>query len=316
MRRSSAVLTALLVAGLAFAPTFADARAGSGSSAGSRGSRTYSAPPVTSTAPSAAAPMERSMTPRPAPYASSPGGAPFGSPAPQRSGFGSGLMGGLAGGLLGVGLGGLLMGNGMFGGGGGGMGGFGFIGFLLQMALLFFVGRWLFRMFMNRSPAMAGMPRMGQPASMLGAPGPMPGGAGPVSPPVAIGPGDFQAFDKLLHDVQAAWSAQDMRGLQQLASPEMVSYFNEQLSDQASRGVRNTVTDVKLEQGDLSEAWAENGREFATVAMRFSMLDVTRDSAGRVVDGDVALRSMATELWTFVRAPGGKWLLSAIQQAR
>jgi predicted lipid-binding transport protein (Tim44 family) len=76
------------------------------------------------------------------------------------------------------------------------------------------------------------------------------------------------------------------------------------------------VTHVKLEQGDLAEAWSEGGREYATVAMRFSSLDVTRDSAGRVVDGDVAQRSMATELWTFVRTPGGRWLLSAIQQAR
>ena len=49
---------------------------------------------------------------------------------------------------------------------------------------------------------------------------------------------------------------------------------------------------------------------------RFSSLDVTRDSTGRVVDGDLALRSMATELWTFVRVRGGRWMLSAIQQAR
>ena len=50
--------------------------------------------------------------------------------------------------------------------------------------------------------------------------------------------------------------------------------------------------------------------------MRFSMLDVTRDSAGRIVDGDVATRSMAAELWTFMRARGGHWVLSAIQQTR
>jgi predicted lipid-binding transport protein (Tim44 family) len=37
---------------------------------------------------------------------------------------------------------------------------------------------------------------------------------------------------------------------------------------------------------------------------------------GRVVDGDLAVRTQATELWTFVRVPGGRWLLSAIQQAR
>ena len=96
----------------------------------------------------------------------------------------------------------------------------------------------------------------------------------------------------------------------------MVSYFGEQLADQSSRGVRNTVTDVTLDKGDLSEAWSEGGRQFATVAMRFSMVDVTRDASGRVVDGDPAQRTTATELWTFMRAAGGRWLLSAIQQGR
>ena len=312
MRRSSSLIAAIAVAALAFAPSLADARAGAGGSVGSRGTRSYSAPPSTNTAPSTAMPFERSLTPRPAPS------APLGAPAPAyggRSGFASGLMGG----LLGVGLGSLLMGNGLFGGGGG-MGGFGFVGFLLQMALLFFVGRWLFRMFTRRQPAMAGMggfARMTQPGQPGPAPGDARGGGGrPAAPPVAIGQADFQAFDRMLHDVQDAWSAQDLGALRNLGTPEMVSYFAEQLAAQTSRGVRNTVTHVKLEQGDLSEAWSEGDREYATVAMRFSMLDVTRDAMGRVVDGDLAQRSMATELWTFVRAPGGRWLLSAIQQTR
>ena len=73
---------------------------------------------------------------------------------------------------------------------------------------------------------------------------------------------------------------------------------------------------VELEQGDLSEAWAEPGRDYATVAMRFSMLDVTRDDGGHVVDGSPTERVTATEVWTFLRAPGGRWILSAIQQAR
>ena len=96
----------------------------------------------------------------------------------------------------------------------------------------------------------------------------------------------------------------------------MVSYFAEQLAEQASRGVRNTVTDVRLQQGDLAEAWSENGREYATVAMRFSMIDVTRDASGRIVDGSPQEHVTATELWTFLRSPGGRWVLSAIQQTR
>ena len=45
----------------------------------------------------------------------------------------------------------MLFGHGLFGGGG-----FGFIGFLLQMVLLFFVARWLFRRFFRNQPVMAG----------------------------------------------------------------------------------------------------------------------------------------------------------------
>lgn len=312
MRRSSALLAAVAVAALALAPGLAEAKAGGGSSMGSRGMRTYSAPPSTNTAPFAAAPMERSMTPRSAPNPGFAGSNAAPGYAPARSGFGSGLLGG----LLGVGIGSMLFGggNGFFGGGGG----FGIIGLILQFALLFFVGRWLLRMFTGgRQPSFAGMPRMGQPAPMSPMGG-MGGGMGgrPAAPSVTVSPGDFQAFEQNLQAVQSAWSAQDVRALGQLTTPEMLSYFNEQLSEQTSRGVRNTVSDVRLEQGDLSEAWSEGSREYATVAMKFSARDVTQDSAGRVVDGDPNTRTLTTELWTFVRAPGGRWLLSAIQQTR
>ena len=49
--------------------------------------------------------------------------------------------------------------------------------------------------------------------------------------------------------------------------------------------------------------------------MRFSMIDVTRDAAGQVVDGAPGEHVQAAELWTFLRPPGGVWILSAIQQA-
>jgi predicted lipid-binding transport protein (Tim44 family) len=80
--------------------------------------------------------------------------------------------------------------------------------------------------------------------------------------------------------------------------------------------VRNVVSDVRLLQGDLAQAWAEQGRDYATVAMKFSMVDITVDATGRVVDGNPNEHVTATELWTFVRSRGGRWILSAIQQAR
>jgi predicted lipid-binding transport protein (Tim44 family) len=175
------------------------------------------------------------------------------------------------------------------------------------------LGRWLLRLFLGGGqPVFAGG---GMFARGPGGPIPTGGGAG-AARSVRIGPADYQGFEQSLQAIQAAWSAHDINALRSLATPEMASYFAEQLGEQTSRGVRNTVTDVKLEQGDLAEAWAEQGREYATVAMRFSMIDVTRDATGRVVEGDPYRRTEATEIWTFMRAPGARWILSAIQQAR
>ncbi len=308
MRRTSRFAAALVVLALALSPSLAFARAGSGVSSGSRGTRTYSAPAPTTTAPQGVAPMQRSMTPPAAPStgAPNPGFAPQPGLAPRAS-FASGLMGG----LIGAGIGGLLFGGGMFHG----ISGFGSIfGLIIQLALLFFVGRFLLGLFRNRAPAMAGGPSLF--SGNAGAAAPPPGGGRPAAPPVQILPADFQAFEQLLQAVQAGWTQHDLTTLRMVATPEMVSYFGEQLAEQTSRGVRNAVTDVKLEQGDLSEAWAEQGREYATVAMRFSMIDVTKNAQGQIVDGTPNERTQATEIWTFLRAPGGRWVLSAIQQVR
>ena len=248
--------------------------------------------------------------------------APMQAPmAPARSGF----MGGLMGGLIGAGIAGMLFGGGFFGHG---LGFGGLLGFLFQAAVVFFIGRWLFRRFFSSGqPALAGGPNIFSRGNdgLGGAPPPgmnggmMGGGGGaPMDAPrpVQIAAQDFQQFEQLLMSVQAAWTARDIAALRGMATPEMAGYFNEQFAAQASRSVTNAVSNVKLESGDLAEAWAEAGREFATVAMRFSMIDVTKDGLGHVVEGNPNERVTATEVWTFVRTQGGPWLLSAIQQTR
>jgi predicted lipid-binding transport protein (Tim44 family) len=96
----------------------------------------------------------------------------------------------------------------------------------------------------------------------------------------------------------------------------MLSYFSEQLAVNASKGETNTIDDVKLEQGELAEAWNEGPIDYATVSMAFSALDYNLSvDDGRVVSGSKTARERVTETWTFMRqAPGGRWLLSAIQQ--
>lgn len=308
MRRLPAVLAMLLALTLALAPGLAEARAGSSQSMGSRGTRTYSAPAPTGTAPYSAAPLQRSVTPQSPNYGTRNPGYGGGIGGPSRV---SPLMTGFLGGLLGAGIGGLLLGHGLFGG----IGGFGsMFGLLIQILLIVFLVRLLLRVFFSRQAAYAGPGGYARTADP-----PPPGGGlppGPGGPTITVARADYEAFEHLLKDVQAAWTRQDLNAMRGLATPEMVSYFSEQLAEQASRGVRNEVTAVHLERGDLSEAWSEGSREYATVAMRFSMLDVTRDQSGRVVEGSDAVRTQANELWTFLRTPGGRWVLSAIQQAR
>ena len=311
-----------LAAMLALAPAVAEARLGGGSSAGSRGSNTHSAPPATSTAPNSAAPMQRSMTPQPAPSPAASAAAA----APQRGGMFSGFGGGLMAGLLGAGLVGMLFGHGMTGG----LGGLeSILGLVLQLALLFFVVRFAMSWFARRNQpavAMAGA----QQSSFQGAPpqggfGGFGGGAAapqpqaPVVTPIQLQDADFGQFERLLGESQSAYSDENLDRLRAIATYEMVSYFSQEIAEHTRNGVINKISGVKLLQGDLSEAWRENNEEYATVAMRFSLIDVMQDRAsGRIVSGDPARPDQATEVWTFVRPVGSGlqgWKLSAIQQA-
>ncbi len=295
----------------------ADARIGGGSSSGSRGSRTYSAPPATRTAPNAAQPMQRTIT-QPGTPSSSAAVANQGARGGMFGGLFSrpGILGGLAAGFLGAGLFGLLFGHGLMGG----LGGFGSIlGLILQIVLIVIVARLIMNWWQRRNaPAFAG-PAQGMSARDMQGHEPSGLGLGMGSATgsaaaLAVTEGDYQDFERLLGEIQTAWSNEDISALRTLATPEMVSYFSEDLTANASRGVVNKVTDVKLLQGDLAEAWREGATDYATVAMRFALTDVTRDRAsGRIVEGGEE-PTEATEVWTFRRDGGGRWLLSAIQQ--
>jgi predicted lipid-binding transport protein (Tim44 family) len=302
-----------LIAFMAIAAVFvlvtadAHARAGGGFSAGSRGMRTYSAPPSTPTAPSAA-PLQNSMT--------QSGPAAAAGQTGMRSGFfGGGLFGGLAAGFIGAGLFGLLFGQGFFGG----MAGFAsIIGLLFQIVLVVIVARLIYAWWQRRSmPAPAYAAARSATGPTFGGLGGMWGGGGAAAPPagepLTIAKPDYDAFEQLLGEIQAAYSAEDLAAMRVKVTPEMLSYFSEQLSGNASRGLVNRIADVKLLQGDLAEAWREGGTDYATVAMKFALTDsMVERASGRVVEGGG--RSEITELWTFMRARGGDWLLSAIQQ--
>ena len=294
----------------ALAISSADARVGGGFSSGSRGSRTFSAPPSTTTAPGSTSQFNRTY---------SQPGAGMNNAAPSRGGLfgrGGGFLGGLAAGFLGAGLLGMLFGGGLFGG----LGGLSSIlGLIIQIVLVVFVVRLAMSWWQRRNAPQAAY--AGADASA--GPGPQTSyrsglgggfGFGANNAPLEIRPDDYEAFERLLGDIQSAWSNEDVAKLHTLATPEMVSYFERDLAENRARNVINKVTNVKLLQGDLAEAWREGETEYATVAMRFALTDKTVDrNTGAIVAGSEQ-PSEVTEVWTFARRPGSPWELSAIQQ--
>jgi predicted lipid-binding transport protein (Tim44 family) len=313
-------LTLALAATSALMVDLADARVGGGGSAGSRGTRTYNSAPATNTAPKAA-PIERSMTQPGSPSAAQSANRPATAAAPSRfGGFGGMLMGG----LIGAGLFGLLSGSGLFGG----LTGFGsFLGLLLQFALIGGAVWLVVNYFRRRSqPALARAQASGTGASsprdvlnnLRQASATNGGAAGSGPSALTIGPADYDAFEKLLGEIQTAYGNENTDALGAMTTPEMFSYFSKDLAEDAKKGVRNEVSGVKLLQGDLSEAWHEGGSDYATVAMRYAIVDATVDRAtDRVISGDRVAPQKVTEVWTFRRDdrdPAQGWQLSAIQQ--
>ena len=345
--RLSALLASLMLVFSLVAVDHADARRGG--SFGSRGFRTFQSAPATRTAPSVA-PVQRSMTPNSAAPAQ-PGVSTAGTQGMRRPGLFGGMAGGLLGGLALGGLFGMMMGNG-FGGAGGFLALI--VQMLLIGVGISFLMRF-FRNRSGASALGGGQPSGGvsesdrrapydpgptryasgassggsnssgfsipsigsraSGASAYGAAGAATGGSADPSDEIGITDGDLEQFEQKLQEVQAAFSREDYGALRRITTPEVMSYLAEELSENATHGKQNAVTDVKLLQGDLSEAWREDGTDYASVAMRYSSVDVMRDRAtGSVIEGDDGQATETTELWTFVRGRGEPWKLSAIQE--
>lgn len=297
---------------LALAPAIAEARAGGSSSGksssmGSRGSRSFDQ--------NRAAPITRSANPAPAvagPAAGMAGGAAAatGGSFFQRHPMMTGLAGGFLGAMLFSHLGGALGG---MSGALGGMLQFLIIGLLIFLAI---------RFFMRRRAASGGGAATGP---MLQ---PVPRAVGAAAAPVpryrgvdtTVDDGDLNAFQGIHAAVQEAWSNSDLGRLRQVMTPEMLGYFSEELTRNASQGVQNIVSNVQLLKGDISESWEEGDLQYATAFMRWSAIDFVARlgrSAGMpdyVASGDPNRPIESEEVWTFVRRRGGNWLLSAVQQ--
>ncbi|AZO79035.1 MULTISPECIES: TIM44-like domain-containing protein [unclassified Bosea (in: a-proteobacteria)] len=313
-RRGRAV--ALIAGALLLVPIIAEAAPG-GRSMGSRGSRSQSQVAPTPTAPGSS--FQRSPTQAPGPSAAAPAAGAAGAAAQAaRPSMARSLMMGVAGGLLGAGLFGLLSGAGF-----GGLAGM--LGLLFQIALIGGLIWLALRLFRRRSEpqlASAGGPlgrEAYQPQPAAPAMGGLGGGAAAAA--AAAKPVEFElvgadygSFERLLTEVQTSISDENIARLRQIATPEISGALEDEFADNARKGLIEKAADVKLLQGDLAESWREDGYDYATVAMRFSLLTaMVERNGGKVVEGHATIPREVTEHWTFVRSRGGEWKVAAIQ---
>ena len=203
---------------------------------------------------------------------------------PRRFGFGTGLMAG----LFGAGLLGMLLGNGFFGG----LAGLASIlGLLLQIGLVVLLVSFAMKWF--RTAPAAGLCRRGQGyARSMGGSVPPAGrtahdrrswrrlggglggglggalGGASAARTQRAGPSGRARRDRhrraRLRRLRAGprrdagrLFPRDVAKLWTLATPEMAGYIQEELNDNAARGVVNKLSNVRLVQGDLAEAWRE-----------------------------------------------------------
>ena len=319
-RRFAAVFLAISIV---LVPVLAEARAGgsyrvgggsSFSSMGSLGSQTYSN--------SGAAPIQRSVTPQttPAsPYGTQPGYGGYGY------GYGHPFLSGLAGGFFGSWIGGMLFPHWGMGYGAGGMFGSVFT-WLILLGAIWFVFRLFTRGRGYGGPSLMAPTTIGYGGGSYGyGPnvGPMssfPGYAAPRLTTIGVTQSDYQEFEGLLQGVQTSWTKGDLSAMRHYTTPEMLSYFSEQLAENESQGVANKVENVELIKGEVREAWDEGRLHYATAWMHWRARDYTVRSGGNpstgelIVGGDAQHPTEASEMWTFARSPGGRWLLSAVQQ--
>ena len=290
--------------------SYADARAGGGTSGGFRGSRSYSSP-ARPTQPSNPAQPRRETTPsqQPSPMAPQSGGF-------MRT-FGTAMLGGLLGSMLFSGL--ANAGFGGFGGSGIGM---------IEILLFAGIGYFIYRKF--RSPALAtGYGSMQyqdtQPYNQYA-----PENA-PERPSFndidyrsltmmdrTFNPDQFlKTAQDIFFKVQGAWNKQDTNALSALCGTELMKTWGDELTSLRARGQQNRMENIALRESQTTEVWTENGEDSITVRLLANLLDYNVDAkTGAVVSGSNSDPVQFEEYWTFNRPVGpNSWKLTAVQQA-
>ena len=120
----------------------------------------------------------------------------------------------------------------------------------------------------------------------------------------------------VFRDAQAAWTSQDIRAMRDRVTPEMYVELQAQCSRLQKIGQTDHVERIEI-TAEITEAWQESGRDYATAYIDGSIVDYTVDEVTHsLVHGSRTVPRDIEEFWTFTRPAGlNFWLLSAIRTA-
>jgi predicted lipid-binding transport protein (Tim44 family) len=120
----------------------------------------------------------------------------------------------------------------------------------------------------------------------------------------------------VFRDAQVAWTTQDIRPVRDRVTPEMYVELQAQCSRLQNIGHADRVERIDI-TAEITEAWQESGRDYATAHIDGSIVDYTVDEATHsLIHGSRTVPRDIEEFWTFTRPAGlNFWMLSAIQRA-
>ncbi len=109
-----------------------------------------------------------------------------------------------------------------------------------------------------------------------------------------------------------AISKGDERTLEMLLRPDILVIFKEGLAERKAKGLSEETTLIAIKSSEIVSANLKGTVAQVRVKFVSEQVKVTRDSAGRIVDGDPSLVEVVEDVWTFerdMRSGNPNWLL-------
>jgi predicted lipid-binding transport protein (Tim44 family) len=138
--------------------------------------------------------------------------------------------------------------------------------------------------------------------------------ADPKFDPVDFIGGARVAFEMILN----AFAHGDTKALRPLLADQVYANFTGAIEERVRNKLKLETTLVGIVSADIVAAEMPKGGDEARVTMKFvsQQIDVTKDSEGRIVDGDPSEVATITDIWTFARSVKSRdpnWALVATE---